>query len=346
MGGILFVSCGSGGERILSEAFVDHDNLRSESNYFFAVNTSDKDHERVHNRFDEARLGHPDNFETFTIGKEELSGFGAGKDPSLGLRAYKADRERVLERISTLHDRHNFRIAFTFGTLGGGSGTLTLPEISKDIEDETDLRVVPLCTVPFRREGELLIGNALGGLHTLSEYGMSPLIFDNERMMNFSDSVAEGVEEANAILTLLISSLVDLVEYSGFSVPPIDIIDLTRLISPQCGAYHVAFTDNPKEFKSDWKSMLDDNKSIDSEPLEDCRAFVMFKAKNFPHSMTEDILSWLRRKYNLKEIIPTTAEDPSFVGYTVLAIVWGLGIDEIEPKLEAKKPLLERIIRI
>ncbi len=345
MGGILFVSMGSGGERILSDAYMNFRNLRKGENYFVAVNTSSKDHERVELEFKRRRIRRYDNFITMIIGSEELGGYGAGKDRKLGLSAYNADRGKVLDELSSLHKRQRFKIAFTLATLGGGCGSLTLAEISKDIRDELGLRVIPICTIPFRREGALLIDNAMEGLKEISKSGLNPLIYDNERMMRFSDSVKEGVEKVNRNISLLIANLVDLVDYGGFSNPPIDIIDVTRLITPQCGAFSVVFEDNVKRFRNEWKKLLEFNLSLESKTIEEAKAFVLFKSRMFPHSITEDVISYLRSKYKVKELIPTTLEN-NFAGYNIMVMIWGLGIDYIKPKLEPKKGLSEKVSSI
>jgi hypothetical protein len=343
LGGILFVSAGSGGERILTDTFINFDNLRKEGqNHFCAINTSSKDHERVKLLFKQRKIENHKNFHTITIGEEELGGFGAGKNRALGLSAYKADRTSVLGKLKRLHSKDRFKIAFTLSTLGGGCGSLTTPEISKDIRDELGIRVVPICTIPFRREGALLIDNGISGLKEISMSGLNPLIYDNERMMRFSDSVKEGIEKVNRNISLLISNLVDLVDYGGFSNPPIDIIDITRLILPQCGAFSVVSEDNVKTFRNEWKDLLEFNLSLDSKTIDIATAFVLFKSKMFPHSITEDVISYLRSKFKVRELIPTTLEN-GFAGYNIMIMLWGLGIDAIKPRLEPKQSLTERL---
>ena len=339
------MSTGSGGERILSDAYINFWNLRKGKNYFYAVNTSNKDHERVKLLFEQRRITRYKNFLTLTIGNEKLGGYGAGKNKMLGLSAYKADRNKFLEKLKGLHKSERFKIAFTLATLGGGCGSLTLAEISKDIRAELGLRVIPICTTPFRREGALLIDNCMDGLTTISKSGLNPLIYDNERMMRFSDSVKDGVEKVNRNISLLISNLVDLVEYGGFSNPPIDIIDITRLIIPQCGVFSVVFEDNVKKFRKEWKSLLEFNLSLESKTIERARAFVLFKSKIFPHSITEDVISYLRAKFKVDELIPTTLEN-GFVGYNIMVMIWGLGIDSIKPKLEPKKRFSEKMVAL
>ena len=342
LGGILFISVGSGGERILSDAYMNFKNLRKSENYFCAVNTSEKDHERVELAFKSRRIRRYPNFLMKTIGKEDLGGYGAGKDKSLGLKAYRADKDKILDDLSKLHKNHRFKIAFTLATLGGGCGSLTLAELSNDIMNELGLRVIPICTIPFRREGALLINNALDGLKSISKLGLNPLIYDNERMMRFSDSIKEGVEMVNRNISLLISNLVDLVEYGDFATPPIDIIDITRLITPQCGAFSVVYEDNVKKFRNEWKKRLLFNMSLKSKIIEEGKAFVLFKSRVFPHTLTEDVIKFLRTEYKVSELIPTIMEN-GFAGYNIMTLIWGLGIEDISPKLEPKKTLTEKI---
>ena len=116
LGGILFVSSGSGGERILSDTYVNFDNLRDTENHFCAINTSSKDHERVKLLFKQRKIDTYKNFHTYIIGEEELGGFGAGKDKNLGLAGYKADRAKVLQRLKNLHKKLKRQIEHTLVT--------------------------------------------------------------------------------------------------------------------------------------------------------------------------------------------------------------------------------------
>jgi hypothetical protein len=54
------------------------------------------------------------------------------------------------------------------------------------------------------------------------------------------------------------------------------------------------------------------------------------------------VISYLRSKYRVRELIPTTLED-GFAGFNLMVMLWGLGIDSIRPKLEPKQSLKERL---
>ena len=58
--------------------------------------------------------------------------------------------------------------------------------------------------------------------------------------------------------------------------------------------------------------------------------------------MTEDVITYLRARYKVDELIPTTMEE-SFAGYNILVMFWGLGIDHIKPKLRPKKSIFKEL---
>jgi len=327
---VLFASVGSGGQRIITEAYVAFDNLRT-GNYFLCINTSASDHDRMMERFRQANVKPANNIMTLVVGE----GFGAGKDPELGLKAYNSDKAKVVDTLKELHNRMNFKIAFVLGSLGGGCGSLVLPEVARDIRTNLGIRVIPMVTLPFRREGELLINNAVRGLRKLSEYGFNPLVYDNEKTLEYARTVNEAIRMANRCFSILISSLIDVVEYEDFAVPPVDIIDVTRIIMPQCGAFSTVFYDNAKDFMDRWRKELERNMSLRSKILTVGKAFVLCKARHFPQKVAEDVMGFLRSKFKVTEIIPSVMEG-DFVGYTIMAMIWGFGIDSIRPRLEAK----------
>ena len=327
---VLFVSVGSGGQRIITEAYASFENLRA-GNYFLCLNTSASDHDRMMERFRQANVGEVKNVETLVIGE----GFGAGKDPELGLKIYMSEKDKFLKVLEDLHKRMNFKIAFVIGSLGGGCGSLVLPEVARDVRSTLGIRVIPMVTLPFRREGDLILRNASRGLRKLSEYGFNPLVYDNERTLEYTRTVNEGIRMANRSFSILISSLIDVVEFKDFAVPPVDIIDVTRIIMPQCGAFSTVFYDNAKDFTERWRKELERNLSLRSKILTEGKAFVMCKARDFPQKVAEDVMSFLRSKFKVTEIIPTVMEG-DFVGYTIMTMIWGFGIDQITPRLEPK----------
>ncbi|HDI01510.1 MAG TPA: hypothetical protein ENF78_03695 [Candidatus Bathyarchaeota archaeon] len=84
-----------------------------------------------------------------------------------------------------------------------------------------------------------------------------------------------------------------------------------------------------------WRKELERNMSLHSKILTVGKAFVLCKARHFPQKVAEDVMSLLRSKFKVTEIIPTVMEG-DFVGYTITTMIWGFGIDFIKPRLEAK----------
>ncbi|PCN50139.1 hypothetical protein B6U99_06040 [Candidatus Geothermarchaeota archaeon ex4572_27] len=335
---ILFVSIGSGGQRILTEAYASYPSLRR-GNFFVMVNTSASDHERTARRFEAANIPSYENVKPVVIGE----GYGAGKDAELGLKMYEADRSKVVELVKEAHERHRFRLAFTVGSLGGGCASLAIAELSRDVAEALKVRVVPMVTLPFRREGRLIVENALRGLRRLSEYGFNPLVYDNELTLEFTRTVDEGVRLANHSFARLISTLIDVVECEDFAVPPIDIIDVTRIMIPQCGGFSTLFYDNVRDFTRTWREGLVKGFSLRSKVLTRSNAFLACKAKAFPQSLVEDIARFLRSRFNVAEMIPTVLERKDYVGYAVTTIIWGFSIDDIAPSLAPREEGAEQL---
>jgi hypothetical protein len=88
--------------------------------------------------------------------------------------------------------------------------------------------------------------------------------------------------------------------------------------------------------------MLEFNLSLEGKTIENATAFVLFKSKTFPHAITEDVISYLRKKFKVRELIPTTLEN-GFVGFNIMVMLWGLGIDSIKPHLGPKLSWTERL---
>jgi len=337
---ILFVSIGSGGQRILTEAYIAYSNLRL-GNHFVLINTSSSDHERTFRRFEAANIKEYDNVKTIVVGE----GFGAGKDAELGLKMYEADRSKVIDHVKEVHEKLNFRLAFTVGSLGGGCASLAISQLSKDIAEALKIRVIPMVTLPFRREGRLIVDNALRGLRRLSEFGFNPLVYDNELTLEFARTVDEGVRVANHSFARLISTLIDVVACEDFAVPPIDIIDVTRIMLPQCGGFSTLFYDNIKDFTRTWRDGLARSFSLKSKVLTRSNAFLACKAKAFPQSLVEDITRFLKSRFNVAEMIPTVLEKKDYVGYTITTIIWGFSIDDITPSLMPREEAAEAVKR-
>jgi hypothetical protein len=82
---------------------------------------------------------------------------------------------------------------------------------------------------------------------------------------------------------------------------------------------------------------------LNSKTIENATAFVLFKSKKFPHNITENVISYLRKKFKVRELIPTTLED-GFAGFNIMVMLWGLGIDSIKPTLGKKTNFIDLLL--
>ncbi len=334
--GILFVSCGSGGEKILATGFLEHENIRDDINLGYAINTSAMDHERVKTLFRLANMNLPSNLILKTIGK----GLGSGKDISMGLKAYGDYREDIRQELKEFSEKRNLDIAFVFSCLGGGCGTMVTGEVCRDLKETLNIGVIPIVTLPFRREGGIFLSNARKGLEHLLEFDSYPLISDNERNSKYVSSVSSGVRRANRLMLNLISRLVDLVKYGDFAIPPMDIQDLLRIVRPSCGLFTTLEMDKQTDLEKGWKKLLEENVSVDAKPIEKTNAFVVFQGPEFPQKIADEITKHLRKKFRVHNILQTVLEN-DFEKFSVTAIIYGLAVDTIKPKFEQKGSWLE-----
>jgi len=335
--GVLFISCGSGGEKILATGFREHGNIRADENLAYTINTSAMDHKRVEGLFRSANMDLPSNMILKTLGR----GLGSGKDVSMGLKAYSHSREKIRRELKELSEKKKFDIAFVFSCLGGGCGTMVAGEVCRDLKETLDIGVIPIVTLPFRREGGILLSNARKGLEHLLEFDCYPLISDNERSSGYVASVSSGVRRANRLMLSLISGLLDLVKYGDFAIPPMDIQDLLRIVRSSCGLFTVLETDKQTELEKGWKNLLEENISVDAQPIEETDAFVVFQGPEFPQKIADDVTKHLRRKFRVHNILQTVLEN-EFEKFSVTAIIYGCAIDTITPKLQPKRTWLER----
>ena len=338
--GALFISCGSGGEKILATGFLEYGNIRADENLGYAINSSAMDHERVKGLFRSASIELPSNMMLKTIGR----GLGSGKEVSTGLKAYSDSRENIRKELKELSEKRRFDIAFVFSCLGGGCGSMVAGEICRDLKETLDVGAIPIVTLPFRREGDILLSNATKGLEHLVEFECYPLISDNERSSGYVASISSGVRRANRLMLNLISGLVDLVKYRDFAIPPMDIQDLLRIVKPSCGLFTVLETDKQTELRKGWKKLLEENISVDAQPIEKTDAFVVFQGPEFPQKIAEDITKHLGKKFRVHNILQTVLEN-QFEKFCVTAIIYGCAIDTITPKLQPKRSWLESLLK-
>lgn len=339
--GIILAGVGSGGANILSRAYAEYEPIRDKNNCCYLINSSTRDYElRVGERFKAAGIEErPDNFQMRVLGE----GYGAGKDVETGLSLYGEEHSAIRDEIKKLGEDYNFVVGFTVGCLGGGFGTLTLGEISKDISEVAHIPVFPIATLPRRGEGETLISNAVRGLKHLRGADFSPILYDNERASEFSQSVKAAHLRANRVIADTIAGLVDTVEYRSFAIPPIDIKDLTKVVRKECATFTSMRTEDIRILREWEKYVMNKNLSLESKPINGTAALCTFQGPEFPKKVVDDVSKYLRYKFKTRDLIPPTLEDEAFRQYSITGIIYGMSIGDIRPSLEPMKSWRERL---
>ncbi len=338
--GVFLLGVGSGGVNILSRAYIEYDTIRKSASFCFCINSSERDFRRVRERFKKAHMKRmPKRFVMRVVGP----GFGAGKDAEKGLEMYREESTKILDEIEAIYNKHRFAIGFSIGCLGGGFGSLTLAEVTRDVASRLGIPIIPMATLPRRGEGELLLENARKGLAHLIEFGLPPILYDNERAGVYSPSIGVAMMMANRVIAGTIAGLVDAVEYSEFAVPPIDIRDVTRIIKRDCAVFTSMRTEDVHLLKS-WKEyLMRRNLSLETEPIDKSSVFCIFQGPEFPKTIADDISKYLRWRYKARDAITSALEGEAFKEYSITALIYGMSLEKIKPKLEPMKSLKERL---
>jgi hypothetical protein len=137
---------------------------------------------------------------------------------------------------------------------------------------------------------------------------------------------------------------VDAVEYSEFAVPPIDIRDVTRIIQKECAVFTSMRTEDIHLLRS-WKEyLMRRNLSLESDPIDKSSVFCIFQGPEFPKNIADDISKYLRWRYKARDAITSALEGEAFKEYSITALIYGMSLEKIKPRLEPIKSWKERIL--
>src|SRR5574344_1786087 len=110
------------------------------------------------------------------LGKNSMTGLGAGGKPEAGQKAAEESIEDIRNMLSD-----NTKMVFITAGMGGGTGTGASPIVAKAAHD-MGILTVAIVTIPFAFEGNLKIKQALEGVAALSEHVDAILVINNEKL--------------------------------------------------------------------------------------------------------------------------------------------------------------------
>src|SRR5690606_5163923 len=130
------------------------------------------------------------------LGPHLTQGLGAGANPAIGRQA----TEESLEEIKRILEV-NTKMAFITAGMGGGTGTVGAPIISK-ICKELGIRTVGIVTLPFAYEGKKRQLQAEEGIGILKQYVDTLLVISNDKLRHqFGNlKMRDAFEKADNVL--------------------------------------------------------------------------------------------------------------------------------------------------
>lgn len=110
------------------------------------------------------------------LGRHSCRGLGTGANPVAGESAAVESEEEIKRVLSGAH------IDFLTSGLGGGTGTGSIPVISKIAKDLNALTIA-VVTLPFKAEGLTRMKNALLGLEKLKDNADTVIVIPNDKLL-------------------------------------------------------------------------------------------------------------------------------------------------------------------
>lgn len=190
-----------------------HDNNLASSVNLIAVNT------------DLAVLNHISVESKILIGENLTNGYGAGADPSVGLKAAQ-ESEEVLK--AALQDSDIVIITAGFG---GGTGTGASPYVA-NIARELGINCLAVVTLPFESESKMRMDYALEGIQLIKEPAQAYITLSNDLLIKgLGESVGlfSAFKQSNEVLKNLLTALVQMLTQTGHM--NVDINDFARILS-------------------------------------------------------------------------------------------------------------------
>ncbi len=144
------------------------------------------------------------------IGKKLTGGFGAGKNPKIGMEAAKETKEELKEALQGAD------MVFVACGLGGGTGTGCAPVIA-EISKTSGALTIAVVTLPFKMEGKEILKNAEEGLANLEKVVDTLIVIPNDRLFELVPDISliTAFKIADEILVNAVTGITHLVTRTG-----------------------------------------------------------------------------------------------------------------------------------
>ena len=182
-----------------------------------------RDIELVAVNTDAQDLLHTNATKKILIGKETTRGLGAGSSPELGEKSAEENAAQIRKELEGTD------VVFVTGGLGGGTGTGSIPVISK-IAKEANVLTVAVVTLPFMMEGRRRMKNAISGLKKLVKAVDTILVIPNDKLLELAPDLPllSAFKVADEVISNAIIGIIDLVTKEGLI--NLDLADLKSVL--------------------------------------------------------------------------------------------------------------------
>ena len=190
-----------------------HENNLSDCVNLIAVNT------------DIAVLNHCEVESKILIGQDLTNGYGAGADPSVGLKAAQ-ESEEVLKAAIQDSD-----IVIITAGFGGGTGTGASPLVAQ-IARDLDIDCLAVVTLPFESESKMRMDYALAGIELIKGPAKAYITLSNDLLLKgLGENIGlfSAFKQSNEVLKNLLSALTHMLTQTGEI--NVDINDFGRILS-------------------------------------------------------------------------------------------------------------------
>jgi len=174
---------------------------------------------------DLAVLNHTNVDKKILIGEDLTSGYGAGADPAVGLKAAQ-ESEALLKKAIQDSD-----VVIITAGFGGGTGTGASPLVAS-IARDLNINCLAIVTLPFESEGQMRMDFALEGIKAIKEPVHAYITLSNDLLLQgLGESIGlfSAFNQSNEVLKNLLVALVEMLTKTGFQ--NVDKNDFSTILS-------------------------------------------------------------------------------------------------------------------
>ncbi len=141
-------------------------------------------------------LRHIPQEDRILLGETLVKGHGVGADNKKAAEIAEDEIEIILNRISKL-DISNFDAFLLIAGLGGGTGSGSIPVVSRHLKEVYDEPVYSIGILPAPNEGDIYTLNAARSLKALLPNSDATILVDNGAFLRSGESVKEAYDRIN-----------------------------------------------------------------------------------------------------------------------------------------------------